>query len=85
MIAPLAWCGRFDDAEAVATTVLAVAPDADVEFTALYGLSAVYGNRGDTASSITTLHRSCSSRAHPTTQCNACGAWLRSCHWSRVR
>ena len=57
MIAPLAWCGRFDDAEAVATTVLAVAPDADVEFTALYGLSAVYGNRGDTASSITTLHR----------------------------
>ena len=57
MIAPLAWCGRFDDAEAIATTVLAVAPDADVEFTALYGLSAVYGNRGDTASSITTLYR----------------------------
>ncbi len=57
MIEPLAWCGQFQPAEALATTVLATSPDVEVEFAALRGLAAVYGNRGDIASSIVAMQR----------------------------
>jgi class 3 adenylate cyclase len=57
MIDPLAWCGRFAEAEDLANTILATSPDADVQFAALRGLSAVYGNRGDAAATIAALHQ----------------------------
>ena len=65
MIEPLAWCGRFDDAEAIANTILAASPDADVEFAALRGLCAVYGNRGDMPAAIAALHRAAAAPGAP--------------------
>ena len=65
MIEPLAWCGRFDEAEAIADAVLASAPDPAVEFAALRGVSSVYGNRGNTAAAITALHRASSAPGAP--------------------
>lgn len=57
MIEPIAWCGRFDRAEQLATSVLDAAPPTEVEYAALRGLSAVYGNRGDIPEAIATLRR----------------------------
>jgi DNA-binding CsgD family transcriptional regulator/tetratricopeptide (TPR) repeat protein len=48
LIEPLAWCGQFEQAEQMATAVLAISPGDDVVFRALRGLSSVYGNRGET-------------------------------------
>jgi DNA-binding CsgD family transcriptional regulator len=56
MIEPLAGCGRFDDGEAVARTVLESSPEPAIEFMALRGLTSVLGNRGDIAASIEALH-----------------------------
>jgi class 3 adenylate cyclase/DNA-binding CsgD family transcriptional regulator len=57
MIEPLAWCGRFTRAEEVAADILASSPGVDVEFAALRGLSAVYGNSGDIARAIEAMKR----------------------------
>jgi DNA-binding CsgD family transcriptional regulator len=57
LIEPLAWCGQFEQAEQVATAVLAVSPEDAVVFRALRGLSAVYGNRGETAEAVATIRR----------------------------
>lgn len=57
MIEPLAWCGQFARAEQMAFAVLDAAPTAEVQYAALRGLSAVYGNRGDIPSAIATIHR----------------------------
>lgn len=57
MIEPIAWCGQFARAEQLATAVLDAAPAADVEYAALRGLAAVYGNRGDIPQAIATIHR----------------------------
>ena len=57
MIEPIAWCGQFARAELMATEVLDAAPTADVQYAALRGLSAVYGNRGDMPSAIATIQR----------------------------
>jgi DNA-binding CsgD family transcriptional regulator len=65
MIEPLAWCGRFGDAETIANAVLNESPTDDVEFAALRGLSAVHGNRGDTAAAITALHRAAAAPGAP--------------------
>ena len=65
LIEPLSWCGRFDDAEALANSILAVSPGDDVEFAALRGLSSVYGNRGDAAIAIATLHRTAAAPGAP--------------------
>ncbi|MGD9703897.1 MAG: AAA family ATPase [Acidimicrobiia bacterium] len=65
MIEPLAWCGRFDDAEAIADDVLASSPGPDVEFAALRGLSSAHGNRGNTAAAIAALHRATSAPGAP--------------------
>jgi class 3 adenylate cyclase/DNA-binding CsgD family transcriptional regulator len=65
LIEPLAWCGRFEDAEAIANTILATSPGGDVEFAALRGLSSVHGNRGDTAACIATLHRAADAPGAP--------------------
>ena len=61
----MTWCGRFDDAESIANLILAGSPDANLEYTALRGLSAVYGNRGDTTASIATLHRAAAAPGAP--------------------
>ena len=65
MIEPLAWCGRFGDAETMANTILNESPSDEVEFAALRGLSSVHGNRGDTAAAITALHRAAAARGAP--------------------
>ena len=57
MIEPIAWCGQFARAERLATAVLDAAPPADVEYAALRGLAAVYGNRGDIPQAIATIQR----------------------------
>ena len=57
MIEPIAWCGGFDRAEQLATAVLDAAPTAEVQYAALRGLSAVYGNRGDIPQAIATIQR----------------------------
>jgi class 3 adenylate cyclase/DNA-binding CsgD family transcriptional regulator len=57
MIEPIAWCGQFARAELMATAVLDAAPTPDVQYAALRGLSAVYGNRGDIPSAIATIQR----------------------------
>ena len=57
MIEPIAWCGQFTRAEQMASAVLDAAPSADVQYAALRGLSAVYGNRGDIPSAIATIQR----------------------------
>ena len=57
MIEPIAWCGGFDRAERLATAVLDAAPTAEVQYGALRGLSAVYGNRGDIPQAIATIQR----------------------------
>ncbi len=57
MIEPLAWCGRFTQADEVAATILASSPGVDVEFAALRGLSAVYGNSGNIAGSIDAMRK----------------------------
>jgi len=65
LVEPLAWCGRFDDAEAMGRAVLAASPPADVEFTAWRGLSAIHGNRGNTAAAIETLERAAKAPGAP--------------------
>ena len=65
MIEPLAGCGRFDEGEAVARAVLESSPDADVEFAALRGLSAILGNRGDIVASIEALHTAANAPGAP--------------------
>ena len=57
MIEPIAWCGQFARAEGIAISVLAAAPTSDVQYAALRGLSAVYGNRGDIPAAIATIGR----------------------------
>ena len=57
MIEPIAWCGQFTRAEQMASAVLDAAPTADVQYAALRGLSAVYGNRGDIPAAIATIQR----------------------------
>ncbi len=57
MIEPIAWCGQFARAEQMAAAVLDADPTADVQYDALRGLSAVYGNRGDFPSAIATIER----------------------------
>lgn len=57
MIEPIAWCGGFDRAEQLAAAVLDAAPTAGVQYEALRGLSAVYGNRGDIPQAIATIQR----------------------------
>ncbi len=57
LIEPLAWCGRFDQAEQMAEDVLAISPDDDVVFRALRGLSSVFGNRGEVVDAIATIRR----------------------------
>jgi DNA-binding NarL/FixJ family response regulator/tetratricopeptide (TPR) repeat protein len=57
LIEPLAWCGQFEQAEQMATAVLAISPGDDVVFRALRGLSSVYGNRGETADAVATIRR----------------------------
>jgi DNA-binding CsgD family transcriptional regulator len=65
MIEPLTWCGRFDDAEAIATTILSSSPAADVEYQSLRGLAAAQGNRGQTAAAIATLQRAAAAPGAP--------------------
>ena len=65
MIEPLAWCGRFADAESIANLILASPPNAAVEYATLRGLSSVYGSRGDTAASIATLQRAAAASGAP--------------------
>jgi len=65
LVEPLAWCGRFDDAQAMGHAVLAASPAPDVEFAAWRGLSAILGNRGNTAAAIETLDRAASSPGAP--------------------
>jgi DNA-binding CsgD family transcriptional regulator/tetratricopeptide (TPR) repeat protein len=57
LIEPLAWCGQFEQAEQMATAVLAISPGDAVVFRALRGLSSVYGNRGETAEAVATIRR----------------------------
>ena len=57
MIEPIAWCGGFERAERLATATLEAAPTIDVQYAALRGLSAVYGNRGDIPQAIATIER----------------------------
>jgi DNA-binding CsgD family transcriptional regulator/tetratricopeptide (TPR) repeat protein len=57
LIEPLAWCGQFEQAEQMATAVLAISPGDEVVFRALRGLSSVYGNRGETADAVATIRR----------------------------
>ena len=57
MIEPLAWCGQFARAERMAASVLAAAPTSTVQYAALRGLSALYGNRGDIPAAIDTIGR----------------------------
>jgi DNA-binding CsgD family transcriptional regulator/tetratricopeptide (TPR) repeat protein len=57
LIEPLAWCGQFEQAEQMATAVLAISPGNEVVFRALRGLSSVYGNRGETADAVATIRR----------------------------
>ncbi len=57
MIEPIAWCGHFTRAEQMASAVLDAAPTVDVQYAALRGLSAVYGNRGDIPAAIATIER----------------------------
>ena len=57
LIEPLAWCGRFEQAEQMAEDVLAISPDDDVVFRALRGLSSVFGNRGEVVDAIATIRR----------------------------
>lgn len=57
LIEPLAWCGQFEQAEQMATAVLAVSPEDAVVFRALRGLSSVYGNRGEIAAAVATIRR----------------------------
>ena len=68
LIEPLAGCGRFDDAEAVARAVLADTPEPAVEFAALRGLSAVLGNRGDIAAAIDALYVAADAPGAPSTE-----------------
>ena len=65
LVEPLAWCGRFDDAQAMGLAALAASPPADVEFAALRGLSAIHGNRGNTAAAIEMLDRAASASGAP--------------------
>jgi predicted ATPase/DNA-binding CsgD family transcriptional regulator len=57
LIEPLAWCGQFEQAEQMATAVLAISPEEAVVFRALRGLSSVYGNRGETTDAVATIRR----------------------------
>ena len=57
MIEPIAWCGQFERAERIAAAVLDADPTPDVEYAALRGMSAVYGNRGDIPAAIATIDR----------------------------
>ncbi len=57
MIEPIAWCGQFARAERIAADVLDAAPTPEVQYAALRGLSAVYGNRGDMPAAIATIER----------------------------
>jgi class 3 adenylate cyclase/DNA-binding CsgD family transcriptional regulator len=57
MIEPLAWCGRLIEAEAVAAEVLDASPGVDVQYAALRGLSAVYGNNGNIAGALDAMRR----------------------------
>ena len=57
LIEPLAWCGQFEQAEQMATAVLAISPEDAIVFRALRGLSSVYGNRGETAEAVATIRR----------------------------
>lgn len=57
LIEPLAWCGQFEQAEQMATAVLAISPGDEIVFRALRGLSSVYGNRGETAEAVATIRR----------------------------
>ena len=66
MIELLAWCGRFDEAQTIANAILCASPDADLEFAALRGLSAVHGNRGDALTAVTVLHRAADAPGAPT-------------------
>ena len=57
LIEPLAWCGRFERAEELASNVLATSPDPQLAFQVVRGMAAVHGNRGDIASAIDHMHR----------------------------
>lgn len=59
MVEPLAWCGRYERAEELATAILASSPDPEVEFAVLRGMSAVYGNSGRIADAVAVIERAC--------------------------
>ena len=65
MIEPLAWCGRFERAEQVASTVLATAQDPAVLFAATRGMAAIEGNQGRIAEAIDCLTRAADVRGAP--------------------
>ena len=65
MIEPIAWCGQFERAERIAASVLDADPTPEVEYAALRGMSAVYGNRGDIPAAIANINRVVALEAAP--------------------
>lgn len=65
MIEPLAWCGRFDEGEALAKSVLVAPADAQVEFAALIGLCSVYGSGGKITEAIDATYRAAGAAGAP--------------------
>ena len=57
MVEPLAWCGRFDEAQGASDAVLASSSQDALVFEALKGASAIHGNRGDIAAAIAAIQR----------------------------
>jgi DNA-binding CsgD family transcriptional regulator len=65
MIEPLAMCGRFAEAEAMSNNIIRTSQNSDIVFTALRGMSAVLGLRGETATAIDALRRAADFPAAP--------------------
>ena len=66
----------------IAASVLDADPTSDVEYEALRGLSAVYGNRGDIPAAIATIERAVAlARPRPRSR-SGCAAWPHSCRSS---
>ena len=65
LIDPLTLCGRYDDAEAIATAVLATTTDPAIEYGALRGLRSVHSSRGDMGAQIAALQRAAAADGAP--------------------